>query len=565
MKVLGFSVGHHKGAALIIDGELKVAITEERLTRLKGDGAYKTELPIHSIDYCLSSQNLRYEDVDLFVYNTVDNDKVMEQFISQIGLDEERLVFVPHHLAHAYSTFYSSDFDEAAVVVADAMGNVITPGSPMERWLIENNYEIQDTTQEPFDWAEGASIFHFTKNGVKEVWKKWIGYPFVYGQGNEFSIGAMYGEGALQLVYDEKSNNWQAGKLMGLASYADKNFVDTTPDFTQYSEDNFTIPLSRIRGDVNYKSDFSARANVAGLYQREQETASLHLCGIAKNLTKSKNVCVAGGSFLNCNTNEKIILSKKFKGTYFVPAADDSGIPLGCAWYGYVEVLKGSKKDKSILNPYTGKSYTNQDVLDAIDFIDSLTPFRDKIDVFVIGDENELIGIAANYLNDNKVIGWFQGGAELGPRALGGRSILATPKHVWMKEYINNDIKKREWYRPFAPSVLFEKQSEIFNLNTYSPYMLVTTTVKKKWKDLIPGVVHIDGTSRYQSVTEENNPRYYKLIKQFNNVSSIPLVINTSFNGKDEPIVETPLDAINSFWKNNLFALIINDIIIKRK
>ena len=208
---------------------------------------------------------------------------------------------------------------------------------------------------------------------------------------------------------------------------------------------------------------------------------------------------------------------------------------------------------------------TGGDVLDAIDFIDSLTPFRDKIDVFVIGDENELIGIAANYLNDNKVIGWFQGGAELGPRALGGRSILATPKHVWMKEYINNDIKKREWYRPFAPSVLFEKQSEIFNLNTYSPYMLVTTTVKKKWKDLIPGVVHIDGTSRYQSVTEENNPRYYKLIKQFNNVSSIPLVINTSFNGKDEPIVETPLDAINSFWKNNLFALIINDIIIKRK
>ena len=169
MKVLGFSVGHHKGAALIIDGELKVAITEERLTRLKGDGAYKTELPIHSIDYCLSSQNLRYEDVDLFVYNTVDNDKVMEQFISQIGLDEERLVFVPHHLAHAYSTFYSSDFDEAAVVVADAMGNVITPGSPMERWLIENNYEIQDTTQEPFDWAEGASIFHFTKNGVTKA------------------------------------------------------------------------------------------------------------------------------------------------------------------------------------------------------------------------------------------------------------------------------------------------------------------------------------------------------------------------------------------------------------
>jgi len=565
MNVVGFSVGHHKGAALIIDGELKVAITEERLTRVKGDGAYKTDLPIYSIDYCLSNQGLRYEDVDLFVYNTVDNDKVMEQFITKIGLDEEKLIFIPHHLAHAYSTFYSSDFDDAAVVVADAMGNVVTPGSPMERWLIEKGEEVHDTTKEPFDWAEGATIFHFSKNGVKEVWKKWVGFPFIFGEGNEYSIGTMYGEGSLQLVYDEKSNSWQAGKLMGLASHADKGFVDSTPEFTLYTEDNFTIPLRRIREDVTYKSDFSSKANVAGLYQREQENTSLHLCKIAKNITKSKNICVAGGSFLNCNTNEKIIKSKKFKGTYFVPPADDSGIPLGCAWYGYIEVMKGTKKDKKLLSPYTGVVYSNQDVLNAIEYIDSLTPFRDKIDVFVIDDETELIGVTANYLNDNKVIGWYQGGSEIGPRALGNRSILSTPKNSWMKEYINNDIKRREWYRPFAPSVLYEKQSEIFDLNTYSPYMLVTTTVKKKWKDLIPAVVHIDGTSRYQSVTEENNPRYYKLIKQFQNVSGIPLVLNTSFNGKDEPIVETPLDAINSFWKNDLFALIINDIIIKRK
>jgi len=565
MVVVGFSVGHHKGAALVIDGELVVAITEERLTRLKGDGAYQTDMPIHSIDYCLSSQNLRYEDVDLFVYNTVENDKVLEQFISKIGLDEERLVFVPHHMAHAYSSFYSSDFDEAAVVVADAMGSVLVAGSPMERWAIENGYDIQDTSEEDFDYAEGASIFHFTKNGVEEVWKKWVKYPFVWGPDNEFSIGTMYGEGALQLIYDEKSNNWQAGKLMGIASYADKSFVDSTPEVTRYSEDNFHIPLDRIRPDIHYKSDFSARANIAGLYQREQENASLHLCNIAKNITKSKNLCVAGGSFLNCNTNERIILSKNFKGTYFIPPADDSGIPLGCAWYGYIEVLKGVKKEKKLLNPYTGIPYSNQDVLNAIDYIDSLTPFRDKIEVYHIEDETELIGITANYLNDNKVIGWFQGGSELGPRALGNRSILATPKHSWMTEYINNDIKRREWYRPFAPSVLYEKQSQVFNLNTYSPYMLVTTTVKKKWKDLIPAVVHIDGTSRYQSVTEENNPRYYKLIKQFENVSGLPLVLNTSFNGKDEPIVETPLDAINSFWKNNLFALIINDIIIKRR
>ena len=168
-------------------------------------------------------------------------------------------------------------------------------------------------------------------------------------------------------------------------------------------------------------------------------------------------------------------------------------------------------------------------------------------------------------LLEDKPIGLLQGGSEIGPRALGNRSIIANPSSVWMKDYINHEIKKREWYRPFAPSVLFEEQGNVFDLDIFSPYMLVTAYCKDEWKERIPSVVHIDGTSRYQSVTSEMNESYYNLINSFYKASNIPLVLNTSFNGPGEPIVETPLDAIKSYVKNGLPVLVLENIVIEKK
>jgi carbamoyltransferase len=177
----------------------------------------------------------------------------------------------------------------------------------------------------------------------------------------------------------------------------------------------------------------------------------------------------------------------------------------------------------------------------------------------------QMIDVSSTLLLDNKVIGWFQRGSETGPRALGNRSIIANPSSKWIVEYINSDIKKREWYRPFAPSVLYSEQSKIFELDTYSPYMLVTTKVKKEWQNKIPAVTHFDGTSRYQSVTQKNNKTYHDVISAFYKKSGIPVLLNTSFNGPEEPIVETPSDAIKTMIKNDLYAVVINNYIIYRK
>jgi carbamoyltransferase len=210
------------------------------------------------------------------------------------------------------------------------------------------------------------------------------------------------------------------------------------------------------------------------------------------------------------------------------------------------------------MSPYLGITYTDEDIEQAVIENEDVV-YAHRMDY------KTMIQVSSTMLLNNKVIGWFQGGSETGPRALGNRSIIANPSKKWIVEYINSEIKKREWYRPFAPSVLYKEQGKIFELDTYSPYMLVTTKVKKEWQDKIPAVTHFDGTSRYQSVTPDNNKIYYDVINAFYKKSGIPVVLNTSFNGAEEPIVETPADAIKTMFKNNLYAVVINNYIVYRK
>lgn len=562
MIVLGFSVGHDKGAAIIRDGKVVVAISHERITRIKNDGGYQGgSIPLESIMYCLSEARVNFDDLDLIVYSTTEiHDDVLDQMKKFFIVPEKNLISIPHHLAHAYSSFFSSgipnDTETAAVIVADASGSILNHVNNTKEWYPEKYQEILNSG---IDLCEGISIYHFSTKGYSEVYKKWIKYPPEVNTNECTSVGTMYSDGSIQLIYEPRTKTWPAGKLMGLASYADKHIVDEAPKFAHWTDETETdicIPNNRIYPRVNWESDFFSKACVAGIYQREQERISLMLAQLAKKLTNSTKVCTAGGSFLNCNSNEEIIRSGLFDQCFFVPPADDSGIPLGCAWYAYQQVADISEVE--MIAPYTGKKYSDEDITSSIEsFPDLVFQYFDNFE--------ELTDNVSDKLCNNRVIGWFQGGSELGPRALGNRSIIASPIQPWMKDHINHDIKKREWYRPFAPAVLFDKQSEVFDLDVYSPHMLVTSYVLPEWRNKIPSVTHVDGSARYQSVTKETNERFYMIIESFYKKTGVPVLLNTSFNGPREPIIETPSESINALFDCNLDYLVLGNYLVSRK
>ena len=550
MKVLGFSVGHDKGAVIIENGKVVVGISQERITRKKHDGGYSDgDIPYAAINYCLNALSITYNDIDLFVYSTTEEFELTPQKFRNVP--SGKLIYIPHHFAHACSSFFSSGYDESTVIVADASGSILNLKNKTHEWYNPEDYGL-DMGQ---DWCEAISIFHFNKKDYKEVFKKWMKHPIDWNDGTDISIGQLYSEGSWQLVYDDRSNSWNAGKLMGMASYADSLVVDAAHEIVVEQDNNIFIPNIRIYPKVDWTSDFYSKACVAGIYQRQQEKAIMWATKKSKELTDSNNLCVAGGSFLNCNSNQLIVESKIYDNCFFLPPSDDSGIPLGCAWYGYQKLSEIESTEQMV--PYMGKEYKREDVLIALNEFPNIR-FTEYNNL------EELIPHIIWILKQNRVIGWFQGKSEFGPRALGNRSILASPIKSWMTDHINLDIKGREWYRPFAPAVLFEHQRHIFESDVYSPYMLVTTKVKENWKDKIPAVVHIDNTSRVQSVTEENNPKFYQLLKDFYNETGIPVLLNTSFNGPHEPIVETPKEAISTFIERNIDCLVINNFIIER-
>lgn len=583
---LGFSVGHDKGAVLIINGKIVVGISEERLSRIKHDKPWDHNIPLNSINYCLDYAKLTYNDVDIYAWNTAEKDIAVESTVKfdfqyYLGQPLDKLKFVNHHLAHAYSTFFSSGLNEAAVVVADANGNIISPNNSAYEGFKENNPEYVNNPPGNFtNWAEATTIYHFTLDDFTEHEKSFILDPPPESDWNGakymFNMGHMYAYATMKLIYKYNENDpnrdWPAsgaGKLMGLASFGNKEWLKSQPYLCEYDEENFTIkndPLTFFNAypNIDVNSSFSDRANVAAVFQREQERMTLTIAKRAKKLTGSKNICVAGGSFLNCNSNELIIKSGEFDNCYFVPPADDSGIPLGCAWWGYQQIDK--IKENVFLSPYIGKVYTsleiNRDLQKAIKTISGLKEGVSWYDY--TKNEDDLIIHITSLLNANRVVGMHRDGSEIGPRALGNRSILASPIYPWMQNYVNHSIKNREWYRPFAPSVLAEDVNEIFDIDVFSPYMLVTCNVKEEWRNRIPAVVHIDNTARIQAVEISSNKFYHKLISEFKKWTGVPVLLNTSFNGAYEPVVETPLDAINTFWKNGLDAVCIGHILIVR-
>ena len=290
--------------------------------------------------------------------------------------------------------------------------------------------------------------------------------------------------------------------------------------------------------------------------QDDTENVLLARANWLRETTGAKNLCIAGGVALNCVANGRLVREAGFDNVWIQPAAGDDGIAIGCAYYGYLEIQK-QRRCFAMDHAYVGKRYGDQDVANATE------RFLVRIQTSAARSK-DICGEAAKLLVEQRVIGWFQGGSEFGPRALGNRSLLADPRKAEMKDILNRRVKHRQAFRPFAPIVLAERARDVFEGEEDSPFMLIAKRVRPEWRDRIPAVVHVDGTARVQTVREATNPLLYRLLREFEALTGVPVLINTSLNVKGEPIVETPRDAVICFLTTGIDNLVLHDTLISK-
>ncbi len=508
---------HNTGAALIRGGEGRtdfVTISEERLDRVKDSRAY----PGKSIAACLNEFQLQSIDqIDLVVLDYIrDQDWRKDYFGKECTQDiflrdfpQEKIKVVNHHLAHACATYYSSGFDCAAILVVDGRGS---DNETQSLYLADNNQiKLMASTQ-----AIGIGLLYAAVTQA-------IGFHLL-----------------------------QEGKTMGLAPLGagmeppvfnfEHHFSGIVTDYSYACEEGtykLTLPYRELK-------NFDDRARAAYDVQIECERAMLHLASWAKEVTGADRLCISGGVGLNSVANYKILQSGLFKDVFINPAASDTGIPLGAALYGYHQVLK-IEKDYSGIDAFLGPSYERSSVEVAVEKFSGYKIIRENV-----------IEEAVRMLADNHIVACHYGRSEMGPRALGNRSILMSPLKAENKDILNSRVKHREAFRPFAPVILEELVAEYFDIDRPCPYMLFVPTVRKEKRGLIPAVTHVDGTGRLQTVTNERNPLLYDLISKFEKITGVPVLLNTSFNDNNEPIVETPEDAVKCFLGTNIDALLIS-------
>ena len=569
--VLGINAyDHDVSACLLRDGAIAFAINKERITRKKHATGFFQEV----VDYCLKAEGITLDDVDLVVRNCyvlpVEDLEVrmVHQDVPEVMDDKERLqaskhplylshsdkvVTVSHHLAHAYSAFAPCPFDDGVVMVVDGVGNYCA--DIKEPGQLTGNADPLARESESYYRFDGVRI-----DALKKVWlnpvRGFLSDEFFYMPG----LGAMYSRVSSYIFAD-----WnKCGEVMGLAPYGRPNAFkplvemhDGELAFPEWGLD-FDKPWLVDR-ERKWETSPSMRhwEDLAWRMQDDTEKALLERARWLRETTGAKNLCMAGGVALNCVANGRIQREAGFDNVWIQPAAGDDGIAIGCAYYGYLEVLK--KPRSSVMNhAFVGRPYTDREARAAVDkaLVRAQT---------VTTDCANICAETAKLLADGHVFGWFQGASEFGPRALGNRSILADPRRPDMKDKLNSRVKHRQAFRPFAPIVLAERVDEIFEGAEESPFMLLVKRVRPEWTDKIPGIVHVDGTARIQTVREDQNARLYRLLKEFDAITGVPVLINTSFNVKGEPIVETPDDAIACFLNTGMDYLALHDMLIAKK
>jgi carbamoyltransferase len=560
MNIIGLSYMYHDSAACLVrDGEVIAACEEERFNRIK----HSIEFPHRSVDFCLREGRLKINEIDAIVFYEKPLQKFERILKTYIGtfpfsyrsfrqflplwlkhklfipqtIKEElnykgQIYFVDHHYAHAASAFYPSGFEEAAILTADGTG-------------------------------EWTTLSCGVGTGNKITMSKEMRFPH--------SIGLLYSAVTAYLGFQV---NGGEGKVMALASYGEPAYYNEFRKIIKIKDDGsfwlnmdyfafhsdlvmtskkfaHTFGSSRIPGS-ELKSE---HYDMAATLQKITEEA---LISIARQLfceTRISNLCMAGGVALNCVSNHKILENSDFKDIFIQPAAGDDGGSLGSALYVDI-VMSNRAKRWRMKNAYLGPSFSTEEIEALLqEWGVSYHKYRNR---------SELRDFIAKALLDNKIIGYFQGRMEFGPRALGARSIFANPANRDMKDILNNTVKHREWFRPFAPAVLYEFKDDYFELLADSPFMLLSARVKKEVRDRIPAVIHIDCTSRVQTVKKEDNPEFYELISEFHKLSGIPMVLNTSFNDKGEPMVCSPIDAYLCFINMRIDYLVLENLLVSR-
>ena len=560
MIILGLNYYFHDSTACIVkDGQLVVAIEEERLNRDKHTQAF----PALAIERCLKIAGLSYNDIDHIAVSikplhnwaskgayVLARPKTWKPFFKyevrrgsgrQAGFWQwyrkqyksekqgPEIHFIQHHLCHGPATFFVSPYKEAAILGLDGSGEWATT------WL---GYG-KDNKVEQF----GESFFPHSLGSFYMAVTQFCGFRINYDEGKTMGLAPM---GDYRTYYDKIS------KLVHIDSNGNIKidldyFVFQNLSWEQLS-DKFLAEFGPAR---KHQEDFDKRhMDVAAAFQRVLEDNALEICKILHEKTKARYLVISGGVSLNSVMNGRIVRESPFEDVYVMPAAGDNGTAIGAAYYLYNGMLK-MPRNFVHRNPFIGTEYTNEEIEKV------LRGAKLKIDY-----HEDICDVATDLLKEGKIIGWFQGKMEIGPRALGNRSILANPAFPDMKDKINSEVKFREAYRPFAPSSTVEAYREFFDLEVEAPFMLKVCQVRPEKVAVIPAITHVDGSARLQTVSKDINPRYHELITALGKKTGVPVVLNTSFNIQGEPLVESPKDAIRCFYSTGLDALVIGNYLL---
>lgn len=555
--------GFDSAAALVTDEGIIAAVAEERFTGQKATGAF----PLHAIRYCLEAAKISSASIDYLAHSFAyepyrdlyeGNEYSRREFANVYSREAqlrclqeylpaynwaEKLVHVPHHLAHAASTFYVSGLESALILVVDGMGETQSATIAVGH---DDHIEI-----------------------IKQI-------PLLHSLGILYSVFTLYL--GFQLTSDEY-------KVMGLAPYGDASrYFSKLMKLVHLKEDGTcTIPILSKNHTVEEQQTYGAtiqeltelfgpprepgtaitqvHKDIAAALQGVLQTSLLHILRHFKRATGQHNLCMAGGVALNCTANGIIWRSRLFKDLFIQPAAGDDGSALGAALYLQRQHNPHHHLKKMSL-PLWGPAFTNEDVEASLQQQPELS--RKQYAVF-----EDLADAVASQLAEGKIVAWFQGRMEFGPRALGNRSILADPRHPGMRDRLNQLIKKREDFRPFAPAVLAETAADFFEIErgeeSLYAYMLLIAQVRVAFRAQLPAITHVDGSARLQTVSRAENPRFWTLLKQFERRTGLPVLLNTSFNLREQPIVCSPFDAITTFLATEIDVLVIEDSVMTRK
>lgn len=556
--ILGTGLSHDGSACILKDGRIAVAIEKERITRIKHDGGNDNT----AVQYCLDALDIQFTDISMVVQ--VAN---FEKEISPERYQGKRLfhpdvpvVTISHHLAHAYSAIATSPFKESNVLVIDGAGSPVDqcndwPDENTRRyWLSQQGYFCEKDSFYRFKDDELICLQKdFSEMRLFEAPNGGIRMPTTY-----HSIGGLYAAGSNYCF----GNLDDAGKLMGLAPYGKDTFCHE-PVFLL---ENGTVTVLHEQMNhlqsptANYemfKTNFQHYADVARWIQKETERAVSYIAKHRMQQFPHENLCYAGGVALNAVCNARLLKEKAVENLYMQPAAGDNGLSIGCAYYAWNYLLKHEIPRTENRTSFFGKSYAKE-------AIQAVLENHSLQHTFYWQQNANFVDVAARSLIDGNVIGWFQSGAEFGPRALGHRSILADPRRSDVQQHINANIKFREDFRPFAPSVLKEDVNVYFKNGWDSPYMILVDDIKDEWRNVLPGIVHVDGSCRVQTVEASWNQVFHDLLVRVKNLNGIGMLVNTSFNRKGMPIVETPQEALDFFLSCDLDVLVLEDFIIRK-